>query len=346
MKKCIYILAAALAVAACAQNEEVNLAVSEEAQAPIFFETAPITKAYTKFDSTFVFNSAAWHLAADKKWKTDFESGTKYIPESEVSYTTDKVWRTAKPYYWTKDGSSLTFYSWSLNKTDMKFEDSATKAEILQTEGVVVSDFNIVKDSATDFIVAVPAENRSANIKTYYTPGVPTLFQHMLSKLTVKAVTDEDYSEYKKIVIEKITVKNVASKADFQECQKNATTSEWEVINRWTVKTGETYNPTIFDGEQVVTDETSTLGGGLFIPQKFTDDQYMEITYEITDIYSGVTEPMNVKIPMSQISSKTSTYGEFVPGTEYTVTLHFTFDLIYWDPAVENWDVQGFTIER
>lgn len=346
MKKCIYILAAALAVAACAQNEKVNIAVPEEAQAPIFFETAPITKAYTKFDNTFVFNSAAWHLAADKKWKTGFESGTNYIPESLISYTSDNVWRTAKPYYWTKDGSSLTFYSWSLNKTDLKFEDSATKAEILQTEGVVVSDFNIVKDSATDFIVAVPAEDRSANVQTYYTPGVPTLFQHMLAKLTVTAVTDEDYSDYKTITIKNITVKNVASRADFQECQKNATTSEWEVINRWTVKTGETYDPTIFDGDQVVTDKTATIGGGLFIPQEFTKDQYMEITYEVYDIYSEVTEEVTVQIPMSEISSKTSTNGEFVPGTDYTVNLHFTFDLIYWDPAVENWEVKGVRIDQ
>lgn len=344
MKKCIYILAAALAVAACAQNEEVNVVMPEEAQTPIFFETAPITKAYTKFDSTFVFNSAAWHLVAGKEWKKDFESGTNYIPESMVSYTTDKVWRTEKPYYWTKDGSSLTFYSWSLNKADLKFVDTNTKAEILQTEGVVVSDFNIVKDSATDFIVAVPAENRTANVTTYYTPGVPTLFQHMLSKLTVKAVTDEDYSDYKTITIKNITVRNVASKADFQECQKNATSSQWEVINRWTVKQGETYDPTIFDGEQVVTDETTTISGGLFIPQEFTEDQYMEITYEVYDIYSEITETVTVRIPMSEISSKTSTDGEFVPGTEYTVNLHFTFDLIYWDPAVEDWEVKGVNI--
>lgn len=370
-RKFICLGAAALVLAACAKTEVVDITtVNSEVDSPVYFLTSPITKdgstSRTKFSEDNIFESNAWYLEPNKTWAENYADGVEYIPRSEVSYMAGQtagtyVWRTVKPYYWPKNGGTLSFYSWSLNKSDLSFgTNSKAQVNIDREKGVVLTGYDIIYDKGIDFIVADPALQQTKNLHLYYTDGVPTLFRHMLSKLKITAVADEDYSAYKKITIKEIKITGVARKASYQETEIG-TDGKWHVIDRWTVDpVGGTYDDEFYDGTDSeggktgtpVTTKTVTFGGedAIFIPQDFPDDAMIEITYEIYDEFSKVKETVTVKIPLKEALATTSTSkdGEFEAGTEYTINLHFTLDLVYWDPAVQNWDVEnkGVTVKE
>ncbi len=362
MRKFIYIAAAAVAVAACAKTEVQDFAsVTGEVQTPVFFQTAPVTKdggsttTWSNFANTNVFESAAWYLEKSKAWEADFAEGINYIPVSTVSYmlqnssTNTRVWRTVHPYYWPKNGGTLTFFSWSLNKSDLNFnQGSSAKVEITPDKGVVLTDFNVTVDKGIDFLVADPAYDKTKNEHLYYTDGVPTLFRHKLSSMKITAATEEEYPG-KTITIKKITITNVDGEADYQEGEKDPNSGKWTVIDRWTTDPNSGYDEELYDGGTTGTKvptspSTVTFGGEqtIFIPQDFTGDEMIEITYEIVDEVSGVTEQITVKIPLKEAlqTAQGQEDGEFEPGKEYTINLKFTLDLVFWDPAVNNWEVE------
>lgn len=81
----------------------------------------------------------------------------------------------------------------------------------------------------------------------------------------------------------------------------------------------------------------------IFLPQTFTADQVVEITYTI--VYTGDSgdlpaETVTVKKPLTELfattTGSTTTY-EWGIGKKYTLDLEFALDEILWDPAVEDW---------
>ena len=355
MRKFICIAAVAVAAAACAKTEVAELTTSsQDVDVPISFQTAPYTK-HTEFEHTYIFKSAAWYLAKGQTWEKNSEEGLAYIPESEVSYMTN-VWRTVHPYYWPKTGGSLSFYSWSLNKTDLEF-NAGSKATVTidKIKGVVLENFDITVDKGIDFLVAVPALNQTKNENLYYTNGVPTLFKHKLSSLNITAATGDEYPG-KTITVKEIKITGVAKEADYQEGEENQNTGEWNVIDQWTVDpSAGTYDADFYDGSDGGTElspNTVTFGGEqtIYIPQDFTGDEMLEITYEIYDEVSGITESITVKIPLKEALKTASGTddGKFEPGKEYTLNLKFTLDLVSWDPAVDDWtdETKGVTVQE
>ena len=361
-RKFVCIAAAAVAAAACGRTEVADPAtVNDDMQTPVYFQTAPVTKgtsgSWTNFGEDNVFQSAAWYIEKDKTWKQNYSEGIQYIPASEVSHmdgTTagTKVWRTVKPYYWPKNGGTLTFFSWSLNKPDLKFNTAAgslAEVEISKEKGVELKNFDITIDKDIDFLVADPAEDKTKNEHLYFTDGVPTLFRHKLSALKVTAQADDDY-EGKTITVKSITVTDVKGKAEYQEGEEDAS-GNWEVIDRWTTDPDSSYDEEYYNGGTdgtVVGTSKVTFGGeqSIFIPQSFTGDEILEITYEIYDENSGLKEQVIFKIPLKEAlqSASGSKDGKFEPGKEYTVNLHFTLDLVYWDPAVQDWDTEDDSV--
>ena len=357
-RKFVLLAAAAVAAAACGRVEVADPdTVNNDVQTPVYFQTAPVTKAgsgsWTNFSEDNVFQSAAWYLEKGKTWEQDYSGGIQYIPASEVSNmdgTTagTKVWRTVKPYYWPKNGGTLTFFSWSLNRPDLKFDTAAgstATVEISKEKGVELKNFDITIDKGIDFLVADPAENKTKNEHLYFTDGVPTLFRHKLSAMKLTAQADDDY-EGKTITIKTITITGVNGKADYQEGEENSS-GNWEVIDRWTVDPDSAYDEEYYDGSTggtVVSTSKVTFGGeqSVFIPQDFTGDEILEITYEIYDETSGIKEEMTFRVPLKEAlqTASGSKDGKFEPGKEYTVNLHFTLDLVYWDPAVQDWDTE------
>lgn len=353
MRKFVWVAAVAVAVAACAENEKVEVSTPADVDVPVYFQTAPYTR-LTEFEHTYIFESAAWYLEKGKTWEQNSEEGVKYIPESEISYMSN-VWRSVHPYYWPKTGGSLSFYSWSLNKENLDFnKGSKATVTIDRDKGVLLDNFDITVDKGIDFLVAVPALNQTKNQDLYYTNGVPTLFKHKLSSLQITAATQDEYPG-KTITVTGIKITGVAKEADYQEGEENGQ-GEWNVIDQWTVDpSAGTYDADFYDGSDggtEVSTNTVTFGGEqtIYIPQDFTGDEMLEITYEIYDEVSGITETITVKIPLKEALKTASGTddGKFEPGKEYTLNLKFSLELVTWDPAVDDWDdeTKGVSVQE
>ena len=335
MKKVFIALLYVSALVACSRLEVTPI---EDSKAAITYQTAPITKAHAEFAHSYVFESAAYYLPPSnpsKSWLNYGEESVLYVSPDVVSYT-NGVWQMKDLHYWPKDGGTLTFFSWSLNKSDLKFNSNAF-VEIKKEFGVCLSNFDITVDKGTDFIVAdITADQTKNQDRKYYTVGVPTLFKHKLSSLTFTAETDEDYSASKRFLINSITITNLAKTGNYQQGEVIKTTNPWcwTAVDKWTVNG--TYNAVYYNNTtgMEVTNTLQNVKGEqyYYIPQTFDETEVIEIHYQILDVKSNVTEDVVIKIPIKNVIETA-----FKVGTIYTINLRFHLDEILWDPAVEDW---------
>ena len=93
---------------------------------------------------------------------------------------TDEIWSPSHPYYWPKGASSyINFVSWYDKNGN---PTSVTEDNISWTfDG---SSRTLAADD--DIMVAKKAWNQKMNVQNYYTPGVPTLFKHLLAQIEFK----------------------------------------------------------------------------------------------------------------------------------------------------------------
>ncbi len=333
MKKYVLILAAAVALAACAKTEVIP--VNSDADVEITFQPAPITRATSVFSTGNVFQSAAFYDT------NDFVYGSS-TAETFIAPTTVKcftsVWKAADAsgnavtYYWPKDGGKLSFFSWSLNKNSLSYDASSAPAVTIdKNKGVVLTGYDVAKNE--DFMVADPALNQTKNTSPakYITEGVPTLFKHKLAKFIFKAKTNADYTvaPYKQTFsIYKIYFKNIAAKADYTQYVSETAKDQWTVI------TSEN-NYYLADGNHIVKSnieevaKTSTYGIDLYIPQAYTADATLCVEYTVSRGNKSTT--YTEEVALKDLLGKTEC------GKKYTITLNFGLDEILWDPAVEDW---------
>ena len=319
----------------------------------IAYTPAPITKAYAEFDHSYVFESAAYYLAPASPFESFINYGEKcinYVPSSTVSCV-NNVWRMASPYYWPKDGGTLTFFSWSLNKSTLDFNTGSTaSAEIKPELGVHLKDFDITVDGDIDFIVADIAADQTKNLEEYYVSGVPTLFRHKLASVKFTAETDADYSASKAFYIRSIEINGIARTAEYQQGEVITTSDPWTwtTVDRWTVNG--TYDVAYFkysgnensyatDGVEVTADVQDVKGEQYFyIPETFDGSETITIWYQIVDLKTGIVEDVTVEVPLKTVGNQTGVVGDsFDVGKIYTINLRFRLDEITWDPSVEDW---------
>lgn len=335
----------------CVQNIIVDpVKVTKDVE--ISYTPSPITKAYTEFDHSYVFESTAYYLAPTspfESWLNLGEQSVNYVPSSTVSYV-NGVWKMNSPYYWPKDGGTLTFFSWSLNKSTLDFNaGSAASVEVKPELGVHLKNFDITVDNDVDFIVADIAVDQTKNLEEYYVSGVPTLFRHKLASVKFTAETDEDYSAFKTFYIRSIEINGVAKTAEYQQGEVNPNVNPcWYTVDRWTVN--DTYDVAYFkysgtedsyatDGMKVNVDVQDVEGEQYYyIPESFDGSETITVWYQIVDTRSGVVEDVAVTVPLKTVGTQTGAVGDsFDIGKIYTINLRFHLDEITWDPAVEDW---------
>lgn len=176
MKKHLFILAAAAALAACSKTEVIP--AGEGVETEITYTVAPIVKAETTptFDRGWNFKSTAFYLENAKNWTTNSGDAIKYIGTDsdngvEISWnTTDQLWRNStQKYYWPKAGK-LTFFAWT-NVTASAFSDDGkgtgkykaptytfgtyvSGVTVDNTDGVKVTNYDVVSNKNVDLLVA------------------------------------------------------------------------------------------------------------------------------------------------------------------------------------------------
>lgn len=335
MKKVVLILAAAAAVAACAKNEVItNFANGED---EITFNVAPKTKALgtnqTDFNTANVFTAYALYLGPDKTWAANANEAQLYINNSEISYKND-VWKNqTTPYYWPKDGGSLTFFAYSYNKGNM--DTAAGTGMGFQTPTAVEGELHygingavdVVANKNVDFLVADIAADKRTNENIYTHNGVPTLFKHKLSQVVFTAKVKEEYAG-KKFEINEITFKEIPFSGSYLQHP--------EAMSAGTAAADQSYAKGV---AQEVTKDAATIvakdgegeGQILYVPQTFDAAKKLVIKYTVTT-NGTVAEKCEQEIKITDM------FTEWQMGKRYTFNIIFGLNEITWDPAVENWE--------
>lgn len=343
MKRFFLAALAIAAIASCAKNEVVS---PENQSQEITFQTVvgPATKALdatqVKFDEDNRFYSYAFFLPEGKDWDTYYASAQKYITQSliqDTNPTTDAYsWKNASAtYYWPKQGS-LTFFAWTDNTSNPTVSGSSTAILCENNTGIQVLNYSVTDNPNKDMMVAAVAKNKTANVNTYVTSGVPTLFSHILSNLTFKVKTTENYSTSASFALKSLTLKNVYVDGDYTQGSPSPSSTLWD--NHTTTASLPVYtNATGFPVTSTSAENVLVPASGnyyIVIPQTFSNDTpTIEVVYTITTNYTGnpVEETVTVEEDLQTI------YTEWEPGKRHELTISLSLSEILWDPATVDW---------
>lgn len=326
MKKVFLIAAAVVALAACSKNEVLP---SSSINNEISFNVAPRTKAAPEtFDTHNKFASWAYYLPKGSTWDAPAgKTPQEYIVGRTISYQTDGTWKeTGKTYYWPKDGGSLTFFAYSLNRNDLALTVGESEFTCSAATGIQ-GHINLNVDKNTDFMVAEIAKDKKANETAYSFNGVPTMFKHKLSKVVCKVQKAADYKNVK-FELNSIKFLQVSHYATYGQLPT-------EKITPGGTKDDQVYTPATQEITTTLT-PVATEDVVIYIPQEFADEtSKIEITYTITTTVEGSATPV-VQTVVREYPIKDK-FAEWEMGKKYIFNLTFSLDEILWAPAVEPW---------
>ena len=327
MKKYFFILAAAAALAACAKNEVTPVLSNENTE--IAYNVAPKTKGLDEtkqeeFATDNVFASWAFYLPKDHTWAANKATSQPYIVNSKISHL-NGIWKDqTKSYYWPKDGGSLTFLAYSLNKKNLALAEGS---EFTCTNtGGVQGHIDLKDNKNTDFLVAEIAADKTANENQYVFNGVPTLFKHKLSRVACTVKKAANYAD-KKFELKEINFLDVATYGSYGQIPDDK-------FHASTVKNDQVYTKAV----QVITTTAAAVTAEdvvIYMPQTFADaTAKIQVKYTVT---TTVGSGSVVEDCVKEISIN-SKFDEWAMGKKYTFNLTFALDEITWDPAVEKWE--------
>lgn len=328
MKKYFFILAAAAALAACAKNEVTPVLSNENTE--IAYNVAPKTKGLDEtkqeeFATDNVFASWAFYLPKDHTWAANKATSQPYIVNSKISHK-NGIWKDqTKSYYWPKDGGSLTFLAYSLNKKNLTLAEGS---EFTCTNtGGVQGHIDLKDNNNTDFLVAEIAADKTANENQYVFNGVPTLFKHKLSRVACTVKKAANYAD-KKFELKEINFLNVATYGSYGQIPDDK-------FHASTVKNDQLYTNAVQEitttAAPVATEEVV-----IYMPQTFEDaTAKIQVKYTVTTTVGGSTPVVENCVKEISIKDK---FAEWAMGKKYTFNITFALDEITWDPAVEKWE--------
>lgn len=328
MKKYFFILAAAAALAACAKNEVTPVLSQENTE--IAYNVAPKTKALDtthqeNFSTDNVFASWAFYLPKDQTWAANSATSQPYIVNSKISHKNGTWKDQTKSYYWPKDGGSLTFLAYSLNKGDLNLAGTDSHFNCTNTHGINGA-IDLAANKNTDFIVAEIAADKTANENQYVFNGVPTLFKHKLSRVACTVKKAAAYAD-KKFELEEINFLNVATYGSYGQLPTEAFTPG-------TVKHDQVYTNAV---QEITTTAAAVAAEDvvIYMPQTFADaTAKIQVKYTVTTTVGTGTVVENC---VKEFSIKDK-FAEWAMGKKYTFNITFALDEITWDPAVEKWE--------
>lgn len=350
-KNIIIALAACVALAACTKNELKPVEVNQE----ITFQ-AVVNKASTKAmidGNTYGIGNTFGTVA----YKVKDATSELYIPVSEVKYTAGSpaYWSTEAPYYWPKDGSTLTFYSYS----PFKYSETGTPTAIDVThtkDGLTFTDYSVKNHQETDLMVADKKAGQTSNTSNAggsWATGVPTVFHHMLAQIVaINFQTVENASANPVVVKDYANSHDGTSGHEYVAGDKQFVVTDVFFENfseQGTLTAGDAWSwsstGTATPSYPWYSKESGTkfINGTctprndyyLVLPQKFNDESAkLHVKYEIhtyTSTSEHATEKMDVSVPLKNLNAK------WEMNKKYTYTLNIDLDRIYWDPQVTEW---------
>lgn len=348
MKRFFLAALAIAAIASCAKNEVNEVADNSQ----ITFQTVvgPQTKALvtgTAYSEAFTFGTVAYKVNGGSEL---------YIPISEVSYNTSVAfWSTATPYYWPKDGSTLTFYSYSPFKDQNDDEINVSST----ADGITITDYGVATRQETDLMVADAATGQTQNTTTIgsWVTGVSTVFKHKLAQVVAinfqtvdnnanvmdyaKGHTAGSYEAGDKVfIINNVKLKNIFETGTYT----NATAESWNTVGSMSTEISwhtNTHSVAFNAGEYNTTRDGSNYR--LVLPQTFETTgtmQQLEVNYTIktyTDDVNFATETITETVDLADL------HTAWEMNKKYTYIVKIGLDRIYWAPSVVEWETETVT---
>lgn len=302
---------------------------------------APSTKAgATVFDDKSTFISGAYHLPEGRTWDADKDGAIVYISPVEISKA-GNVWKDKdNVYYWPESGS-LTFFAYT--PSSLAQASGTGNGVSITTSGVSYKGWEAAGDNLEcDFMVAVPAKDKSSNSHEYYSDGVPMLFKHKLTQIQFVAFVEKDDPD-NDVYIEKLTLTNIYRSGDYTQAGSDE--------GAWRNRTSPA-EYVLFETESPVrlsTSETKLMPEGLetmlMLPQNLSalaagDENIGEKrdTPEIViSYYQGTADKADRKEGRVKFTDIRSYLWAMGTSVKYSISFGDTGYPILFDPSVNTW---------
>ena len=320
MKKIFFSILAVAAVAACTKTEPTYQ--PEAADIMLNPTTALSTKANVNgvIDGTVYPTSENFDVYAywSDGWKGE---PTKYFitPDNsgaEFKYSGGSWKGATTAYHWPKDGS-VKFAAYSPASVNLKHTYAT---DTYYTTGYTQPS---ATDATYDLLLAKTTADYTAETAAN---GVPVVFEHALSWITINVISDVTTS--KAFTIKEMTINGVNTKADLK-----AAMADGVQYNEWSNQsTPAGYK--VFSGSQTVTNTLAKIennnGGTIVIPQVPTT---LTIKFDQNQL-AGTAALPNQQIDLSLALARDN---KWAPGRHYTYTIIFSLDEILINPSVNDW---------
>lgn len=279
------------------------------------------TKAAFNTESTFY--SSAYRLGAGRNWQADYASSTLFFSPKVVRYKTNH-WTTDTKYYWPTDGSTLTFFSYSLSGM------SVTPVVNVDRSGVSISNYNVSTNPNGEILVADVAMDKSKNESYAGFTGVPTHFRHKLSRVKFEFAMSELADPGTIVTLKSVSLLDYYNQGDYSA--GGYTGDKWTTENL--VNQSE-----VWSGNVVLDATLKQFGSTLtMIPQsvnKVSDAQHTGIVVQYSISIGGSTENKSVTCYFDDHFKS----GIWEKGKIYTYKIHIGVGLypILFDGSVGDW---------
>ncbi len=352
----ISILFALVSFAACSKVENVYVPEAISYSVGSYASATKANSEFRAYEGLTTFNSKSFIHAEGAA------NGTVFF-ESSIIWD-GAVWAPTHDYYWPKHPQSyLNFVSWYAKN------GSADIVPLVVTE----TEFRIADHEigAQDrILIADEAWRQTSNITpgTYYTPGVPTLFHHLLSrvKVNMKAapLTDPDLTG--------VTYEVSLQEAHFEGVYKSgslaltnspltsAGTRAWSNSANptylWNKTAGSNSGSIVLSNSNVSLGDTNVpiLAERSFLPQDLANIKLV-LTYTIVTKSNNVVTSTESDIPATVVlntvkNSTNNLISQWLPNKIYTynILINPVGSEILLEPQVSDWtfaDPMSVTVE-
>lgn len=357
MKKYTILAAVALVASAACSKVENTVVTPDQAIAFQVANYVPQTKAgEVKFDEAKTFNTYAW-------FHPETGAAQAFMADETIKWqATSKSWASDRTYFWPKTGY-VNFFSYAGIPAPVVTDGSATYTDktIAITDDALLASaaYRYSNSTANKYGLQYGADNTDVT-------GVPTLFHHLLSQVSV--IVKFDASEISDTKNKwDLTVNTLALNYDNKGSLTVTFTDPGSTGEAWPYAAG-TVNWTP-SGAYTKLDATTSVGAvqtttapnvsdGLtffdaitVLPQALTDNATIDLNYTIKHYYDGaeqIYETVDLPdIKLTDFTVEAITAWNMNYKYTYTITVKPN-STVTFDPAVEAWEEKaaGYTITQ
>lgn len=244
--------------------------------------------------------------------------------DDEVSYKDlGSYWGWTEAKKWSEVDGNMTVYPYYPANADITLSEGAldiTGADLGENAG-----------SQVDYMIGEPTTGWNKTDHTGTT--IPVVFSHITSMIDINIIDNTSIDEWKnKITVTKVSVNGCHTEGNYKGSTKKwTTTDDAGSFAHWTSTT-------------LVSGTNTAMADFLIVPVELTDDQTLEITYDIAayasrDAVIGATQTYKFKDLKDSYSNDIT---KFEAGKKYVYNIVFnlddTDDEIKFNPSISNWD--------